>query len=987
MIFVARVRSFFVSALGKRILSAVVIAAMMTALYTVPQRVLAQGTPAPGAAPAPAAAATAPAATGQGVTLNGYQQVWANTSSVTSCTVTGNTGACIVQILGLMITFLFSVITYFLSKLVILLTSILIVFARYNKFNNAPPVEIGWVVIRDVVNMFFIVILLASAFMTIIGQAESKGLHYTKVLPGIITGAILVNFSRTLMLLAIDASQVVTLTFISAFEGSIAGNIFQALGITRMTQLQSQQATGTGAEAVVSLVNIAIAYLLAIFLLTTAVAMILLYVGYFIFRIIGLWILIILSPIAFVAGSMPKVFGSMFTHLQKQFDARFTALLTGGPMIAFFLWLSFATIQRQSATDGLSGADMGFDAPADLAPLGFITQIGTTGDLAGFIVAVVLLGVGFSVATSTAGSVSPILETAGKKLKGYRDTSFGFIRGLPGRGTSAGARYVNQRYGLTNKISQGIARGAAGQQTQGFLQTAGGLVGRATSAVPGVGGGWAAAAAAGVAGVGVAGYAATRKDADARIKSLDSLPPAERIAAIRGLDMPDGDGKYSSLTNRANAEAQHEALVKNRDADLKARQSSAAERIQSDMFKLQQAEDRAAGVPVRTELSEDKKQDANRQAKALATRQLQDDEAQRAERLRGFADAARDTEAVDKIDKENKKSMRFTDPAKYEARVRELLANPEQLKEIDSEQLRSGRFVSALLREQGVNADPATGTIERTRLDSLKESVKDQKELVATIDAAVKQIEGGGATRASLDASVRQRDGFGVERLYSTQGNGEPLYSAKEQAAMAQLNASGATARTHGTPLNNAQRSAVKLAIDNKLPIAQIMRMVDKEDPATGASDNTVLEELGAIASSLATTATTDPAEALKKLAQYLKIAKEDGNATGDQMASIMNSVMTNNGMIDRLFENYNKMSKKQQGDANKILSYMVQVEDSNSAIKDRLTYTRDERFPPTKQKVQKRDYSGTLLIDPTTGAKIEEERGRSSALNAILSQ
>ncbi len=988
MIFVARVRSFFKSALGKRVLSAVLIATMMGAMYVLPQRVFAQGVPsqpasAPNAAPAPASTGGAPSS---GVTVNGFEQVYQNTSSVTSCGASGSVGACVVQIVGFMITFLFSVITYFLSKLVILLTSILIVFARYNKFNNAPPVEIGWVVIRDIVNMFFIVILLASAFMTIIGQAESKGLHYTKVLPSVITGAILVNFSRTLMLLAIDASQVVTLTFISAFEGSIAGNIFQALGITRMTQLQSAQ-VGTEGEAVISVVNIAIAYLLAMFLLMTAVAMILIYVGYFIFRIVGLWMLIILSPIAFVAGSMPKTFGSMFKSLQEQFDKRFTALLTGGPMIAFFLWLSFATIQRQSATDGLSGADMGFDVPADSA-LGFITQIGTTGDLAGFIVAVILLGVGFSVATSTAGSVSPLLATAAKKITGYRDSAFKFGATLPwrgtkaigrtaGRGVGAAASYTNQRLGLTNRIAQGIARGSSGLPTEGFRQGIGGAIGRGLSVIPGVGGALAGTAAAGMAAVGVKKMAEDRKKMDERIKALDALPPEERVAAIRALDGgPADNGNYSLLTNPGAALAQHEALVKNRDADLKTRQKAETDRIQSVMLADEQAKARAAGATtVPTELTKEQKSEAERQAKAVATQKLQDDEAKRVARLRQFAEGANDTEALDRIKKEDKKNMRFESPAKYDERVQELAQNPDQLKELDADQLKSGKLAFALMKAEKVTSD-AANTVDGSRLEAMKERFKDSKEMVATIEAVAKQIEGGGTSKAAIEESVRQKDGYSVDRLYATSGNGAAMYSANEKTAIANLQSAGADSRTHGQPLTAPLQTAIQEAIKNKLPIEQIMAMVNKNDPTTGVSDGVVMDALEEMAVDLGASTTKTGEEKLKEMAGYLKMA-DTAKASSVQLADMINQVIRTDTDIEKLFQNYSKFNKKQQADAHKLISYMVNVE-SNPKVADRLKYIREVRFPATKGNVR--------FVNPTTGMSENQDRSRPSAINVILS-
>lgn len=950
MIFVARARSFLSSIRGKQVLSGLLMAALVLGSTTLPQRVLAQqqapgtGSTAPSTAPAPTPAArTSSSASSGGVTFSDYQQVWANTSSLTNCTGGGAT-ACIVQAVGLMITFLFSVITYFLSKLLILLTSVLIVFARYNKFNNAPPVKIGWVVIRDIVNMLFIVILLASAFMTIIGQAESKGMHYTKVLPGVITGAILVNFSRTIMLLAIDASQVVTLTFISAFEGSIAGNIFQALGITRMTQLQAQPTTDA-TQAVISLVNISVAYLLAMFLLMTAVAIILVYVGYFIFRIIGLWMLIILSPIAFVAGSMPKTFGSMFKDLQSEFDKRFSSLLIGGPTIAFFLWLSFATIQRQSATDGLSGADMGFDVPADSAVLGFITQIGTTGDIAGFIVAVVLLSIGFSVATKTANSVSPLMESVTKKVSGYRGAAFNFASRLPLRGATGAASFANQRFGLTNKVAQGIARGAGGLRTQGALQGAGGLVGRAINLVPGVGGQWAGAAAAATAAVGAGSYAATRKKADERIKALDSLPPTERIAAIRALDGgPGSNGKYGSMTYRATAEAQHEALVKNRDADLKARQSLEADRIKAEILKANPS-------------AKIDDEEVKRQAKAVATQQLANDEAARAKRLQDFAKDANDTEALEKWKKEDKKFMRYEDAKDYNKRVGELLGDTDGIKDLDASVVNSGRFAMEMLTQANAVKKGENGKlqVDKPLLKALTESdgIKNNKSLVETLKATANLVDGG-ASEEAIRTGVKQEDGYGTARLYAvSKGPGDtltsaPIYSQKELTAIDSLRGAGVESRAAGSALSEAQKTAISNALEGGLPIAQIRGMVDKE--ADGKSDQAFFKQAAEIAKKTIEDSGVSGEEALKKIEKMLSAAR-DLKVDSDLSRGILEQAFATEENVKKLFNGFYAPSADKKA-AGSLLAYAADASKKSALINDRMEYAREEFFPEAKKKI-----------------------------------
>jgi hypothetical protein len=84
----------------------------------------------------------------------------------------GAVGVCLLSVVTYILTAILSIVVFFLGKIIVLLTSVLIVFIRYNGFNQAQVVQVGWVVVRDVVNMFFIIMLLVSAFMTIVGQGE-----------------------------------------------------------------------------------------------------------------------------------------------------------------------------------------------------------------------------------------------------------------------------------------------------------------------------------------------------------------------------------------------------------------------------------------------------------------------------------------------------------------------------------------------------------------------------------------------------------------------------------------------------------------------------------------------------------------------------------------------------------------------------------------------------------------------------------------------
>ncbi|MHB8903921.1 MAG: hypothetical protein ACYC40_02375, partial [Patescibacteria group bacterium] len=115
-----------------------------------------------------------------------------------------------------------------LGWILIKLMGILVYFAQYNGFIKSTVVTNGWVIVRDICNMFFVLILLIIAFATILRIEEY---NYKKWLPKLILMAILINFSKMICGLLIDAAQIVMLTFVNSFKDVAGANLTSALGI------------------------------------------------------------------------------------------------------------------------------------------------------------------------------------------------------------------------------------------------------------------------------------------------------------------------------------------------------------------------------------------------------------------------------------------------------------------------------------------------------------------------------------------------------------------------------------------------------------------------------------------------------------------------------------------------------------------------------------------------------------------------------------
>ena len=350
----------------------------------------------------------------------------------------------------------FAMIVWIVSKLVELLGQLFIYFvdiflgfARYNSFGDALPVKVGWVIVRDVCNMFFIVILLVSAFSTIIGWDSS--LRYNQVLPKLLLMAVLINFSKTLIQLLIDFSQVIMLTFVNAFAATGAGNFVEAFKIHDLLQARASTDQQSASLAIDSTDNldvvsqIFVSYLLALMMIVIANGVMIILIAYILFRIVGLWMALMLAPAAFFMIAVPGRFQKSLSGFTTKYWGKLGAMLSGGPIIAFFLYLTFAILQDPSATctptPTPSGAAAGGTVapatppptPADCGLAGklklydaanlerpdslqtFLTRVGDSGSVASFIVATAMMFFALETATEVAGQVDKSLgEFAGK---------------------------------------------------------------------------------------------------------------------------------------------------------------------------------------------------------------------------------------------------------------------------------------------------------------------------------------------------------------------------------------------------------------------------------------------------------------------------------------------------------------------------------------------------------------------------------------------
>lgn len=276
----------------------------------------------------------------------------------------------------------------FVGWLASFIINALVNVAKFNEIIDAAPVIKGWVIVRDLCNMFFILILLVIAFATIL-RIESY--NYKKILPKLLIMAVLINFSKTICGLIIDFSQVIMLTFVNGFSAGV-GNFIDTLKIKEFLAISKNENQEASSIAILASI-IAALFFSIIVLITVSVLLAVLVI-----RIIMLWIYVILSPIAFLASAFPA--GQKYS---SQWWSEFSKQVVVGPVLAFFIWLALST--AKDAGNLIS--------PADNCGSGLLNNIMCDKTFSTFIISIGMLLGGLMITQQVGGAVGSV---AGKGM-------------------------------------------------------------------------------------------------------------------------------------------------------------------------------------------------------------------------------------------------------------------------------------------------------------------------------------------------------------------------------------------------------------------------------------------------------------------------------------------------------------------------------------------------------------------------------------------
>ncbi len=367
----------------------------------------------------------------------------------------------------LMLNILTSILDYIvigIGKLTLIILEMLIIpILNYNGFSTSPVIGLGWSLVRDVMNMFVVAALLFIAIFTIVGNHRA---HWEQQLPQLFLAVIFMNFSRTICGILIDISQVIMFTFVNALLDIAAGNfaqLFQMQDFGKFSTTVINQSLTSG-NAVLDPLSQFIQAFLQVPLYGAIFAILFLLALAFLYRIVLLWILVILSPMTFFLGGLRGVFGAA-AGAAGNWWGKFTGALMMGPILTFFLWLALA-----AASSGSIAESEHFPVPQNPQSYGLSLTVFDSSHLTSLIIALILLTVGMQVAGEQSSKVGGIAAQAINEGMGNRVVSGALLApfragAAAGRGALGAASYAGRKADIyggqfagTGTIREGIGK-------------------------------------------------------------------------------------------------------------------------------------------------------------------------------------------------------------------------------------------------------------------------------------------------------------------------------------------------------------------------------------------------------------------------------------------------------------------------------------------------------------------------------------------------
>lgn len=313
-------------------------------------------------------------------------------------------------------------------------------------------VALGWPIARDFANILVVIGFIVIALATILrwpawfAEYEAK-----KILGKLIIAALLINFSLVICGIVIDASHVVMRFFLV----SVNTTFIEQLDVA------ARNLTNGVASNNVTVIGFAVSVLSVLVVGIMKAVAYSLYVILFLFRIVAIWILVILSPIAFICRVFPDTENFYVTWRNNFFQ-----WCTVGIYGAFFINLGTRIASAQLAN------------PPEIPASIFIGDFAAAGtaftSILNFMVPGIFLIVGFIFSLQLSAAGGSLATSAAKKIGGYARAGaqrgvLGFAK-FQGRVAETGLNEIAGRTGLM-KQGQTIRGNASNMLARGLEAT------------------------------------------------------------------------------------------------------------------------------------------------------------------------------------------------------------------------------------------------------------------------------------------------------------------------------------------------------------------------------------------------------------------------------------------------------------------------------------------------------------------------------------
>jgi hypothetical protein len=208
-----------------------------------------------------------------------------------------------------------------------------------------PVVISGWKIVAGLVNMFYIIILLIIGVGTLFRVEKYT---YKKLLVKLVIAALLTNFSLVFAGIILDFAHIIMFSafknpmesFGQAIDTMLAKDIYKAADrINLMTKQEGiMQAISIAAGPVVGAIFLAL-----IAITVCAIAF------FLIVRVVVLWVLLVLSPFAYIGAVLPDT-----QKISSEWWSKFLANAFMGPLLFFFVWFAVSMLDNVFNLEGVS---------------------------------------------------------------------------------------------------------------------------------------------------------------------------------------------------------------------------------------------------------------------------------------------------------------------------------------------------------------------------------------------------------------------------------------------------------------------------------------------------------------------------------------------------------------------------------------------------------------------------------------------------------